>query len=92
VDEGTLVDLAAATLRISLMLVAPALIVGMAVGLCVSLFQTLTSLQEQTLAIVPKLIAVAVTLLVLLPWTLSTLREFTRSLFENLAAYGPHGV
>ena len=90
-DEAVLVDLSSATLRLALMLVAPALIVGMTVGLMVSLFQTLTSLQEQTLAIVPKLMTVAVTLLLLLPWILGRLREFTRGLFENLADYGPHG-
>ena len=48
--HDTLLDLGRATLTTALLLVAPALLVGMAVGLLVSFFQTLTSLQEQTLA------------------------------------------
>jgi flagellar biosynthetic protein FliQ len=92
VDETTLIDLARATLTTALLLVAPALLVGLVVGLAVSLFQTITSLQEQTLAIVPKILAVGATLLLLLPWTLSVLREFARALYQNLAAYGPHGI
>ena len=90
-DELTLIELARATLLTALMLVTPALLVGMFVGLCVSLFQTITSLQEQTLAMVPKMLAVVATVVVLLPWTLTRLREFARGLFENLAMYGPPG-
>ena len=87
-DHSSLLDLCRATLTTALVLVAPALLVGMAVGLAVSFFQTLTSLQEQTLTIVPKMLAVVATLLVLLPWILGTLREFTAGLLQNLAAYG----
>ena len=90
-DEQTLIDLARSTLMTSLMLVAPALLVGLCVGLAVSLFQTITSLQEQTLAIVPKILAVGATLLLLLPWTLSVLREFARGLYSQLAQFGPTG-
>lgn len=87
-DQTTVLDLCRATLTTALMLVAPALLVGMAVGLLVSLFQTLTSLQEQTLTIVPKMLAVVATLLILMPWILSTLVEFTSALLQNLAEYG----
>jgi flagellar biosynthesis protein FliQ len=88
-DEAALIDLARSTLVTALMIVAPALLIGMTVGLLMSLFQTITSLQEQTLAIVPKIIAVVITLLVMLPWILSTLRSFARELFERLADFGP---
>ena len=91
-DEATLADLAKSTLMTALVLVTPALVVGMAVGLFVSLVQTITSVQEQTLAIVPKMLAVVGTLLLMLPWLLSTLREFARGLFSGLAAYGLAGV
>ncbi|MCB9884212.1 MAG: flagellar biosynthesis protein FliQ [Planctomycetes bacterium] len=84
----TLLDLAKQTLVTALMICAPALLVGMAVGLMVSFFQTVTSLQEQTLTIVPKMLAVLITIVVLMPWILSTLREFTASLFRNLSAFG----
>jgi flagellar biosynthetic protein FliQ len=91
VNENLLLDLGRSTLLTALMIVAPALIVGMCVGLLVSFFQTITSLQEQTLAIVPKMLAVVAVLLLLMPWILGTLREFTASLFHQLAAIGRSG-
>jgi flagellar biosynthetic protein FliQ len=90
-DEYEIIDLARSTLITALVIVTPALLVGMGVGLIMSLFQTITSLQEQTLAMVPKILAVVTTLLLLMPWILNTLREFARTLFENLASYGPMG-
>lgn len=89
--HDTLLDLAKSTLMTALLICAPALLVGMAVGLCVSFFQTVTSLQEQTLTIVPKMLAVLATLIALTPWILATLREYTAALFSNLAAYGLSG-
>jgi flagellar biosynthetic protein FliQ len=88
-DELTILDLGKATLMTALVIVAPVLLVGMLTGLLVSLFQTVTALQEQTLAIVPKMLAVVTTLIVLMPWILRTLQDFTRALFESLASYGP---
>jgi len=87
----TMLDLAKSTLMTALMICAPALLVGMCVGLCVSLFQTVTSLQEQTLTIVPKMLAVLATIVLLMPWILGTLQEYTASLFSNLAAFGLSG-
>lgn len=86
--HDTLLDLAKSTLVTALMICAPALLVGMAVGLLISFFQTVTSLQEQTLTIVPKMLAVLTTIVVLMPWILTTLHEFTTSLFRNLSALG----
>lgn len=88
-DESTIIQLGRDTLQTALIVVTPALLVGMMVGLAVSLFQTVTALQEQTLSIVPKMIAVVTTLLLLMPWILGSLRAFARGLFQNLAAYGP---
>jgi flagellar biosynthetic protein FliQ len=87
----TLIDLAKTTLLTALMICAPALLIGMAVGLVVSFFQTVTSLQEQTLSIVPKMLAVLATIVLLMPWILGTLRDYTAALFQNLAAYGLSG-
>ena len=87
----TMLDLAKTTLLTALMICAPALLVGMCVGLMVSFFQTITSLQEQTLTIVPKMLAVATTLLLLMPWILGTLQQYTASLFSNLAEFGLSG-
>lgn len=90
-DHEALLDLAKTTMLTALMICAPALLVGMAVGLVVSFFQTVTSLQEQTLTIVPKMLAVLATIVLLMPWILGTLKEFTAELFANLSAYGHSG-
>ena len=81
-------DLAKSTLMTALMICAPALLVGMCVGLLISLFQTVTSLQEQTLTIVPKMLAVLTTIVVLMPWILQTLHEYTSDLFSTLDVLG----
>jgi len=91
-DEMSILDLARATLMTALMIVAPALLVGMFVGLSVSLFQTVTSLQEQTLTLVPKMLAVVTTIILLLPWILNTLREFAIGLFSTISSFGPMGT
>ena len=88
VSRGWAIGVPSVLLTTALMLVAPALLVGLVVGLAVSVFQTLTSLQEQTLTIVPKMLAVIATLLVLMPWILGTLVDFTSALLRNLAEYG----
>ena len=87
-DQNTILDLGRTTLTTALMIVAPALLVGLSVGLLVSFFQTITSLQEQTLTIVPKMLAGVAPLLALLPWILGTLTEFTTALLRDLALYG----
>ncbi len=91
-DEVTINELGRATLFTALIIVSPVLLVGMFTGLAASLFQTVTGLQEQTLAIVPKMIMVVAALLILTPWIIRTLVEFASSLFSGLAAYTPSGV
>jgi flagellar biosynthetic protein FliQ len=51
------------------------------------LFQALTSIQEQTLSLVPKMLTIAGTLLLLLPWIFQTLLEFTVELFQGMATF-----
>ncbi len=65
-------------------LAAPLLIVGMTVGLAVSLFQTVTSIQEQTLTFVPKALAMITVLIVALPWMLRTLMEYAMELIQKM--------
>lgn len=66
---------------------APMLIIGLVVGLIVSIFQATTQIQEQTLAFVPKIVAVLLALLMFGPWILTTLVDFTYSIFNNLSNY-----
>ena len=66
------------------MVAAPLLLAGMTVGLIVSLFQAVTSLQEQTLAFAPKALAVTGLLFLILPWVVRTLVDYTANIFETL--------
>ncbi|WP_053360826.1 flagellar biosynthesis protein FliQ [Bacillus sp. FJAT-27251] len=63
---------------------APLLLIALAVGLLVSVFQAMTQIQEQTLAFIPKILAVFLSIVVFGPWMLTTLLDFTRELFQNL--------
>lgn len=65
-------------------LAAPILVTAMAVGLAVSLFQAVTTIHEQTLAFVPKALAIVAVLVILLPWMLRSIIEFTTAVFEKM--------
>lgn len=66
---------------------APMLVVALVVGLIVSIFQATTQIQEQTLAFVPKIVAVLLSILLFGPWIMTTLVDFTTNLFNNLPNY-----
>lgn len=63
---------------------APMLIIGLVVGLLISIFQATTQIQEQTLAFVPKIVAVLLSILIFGPWIMNTLVDFTFNLLNNL--------
>ena len=63
---------------------APLLLVALGVGLLVSIFQAMTQIQEQTLAFIPKILAVFISLVVFGPWMLTMLLDYTRNLFQQL--------
>lgn len=67
-----------------LLVAGPLLILALAVGLLVSIFQATTQIQEQTLAFIPKIVAVLVGLIFFGPWMLSKMVQFTLELFQNL--------
>ena len=74
-------------LMVVLMVSAPMLGLGLLVGLCVSVFQATTSIQEQTLAFIPKIIAVFVAILVFGPWMLRIMVEYVMNRFVNIPLY-----
>jgi flagellar biosynthetic protein FliQ len=65
-------------------LATPILLTAMVVGLAISLFQSVTSIQEQTLTFVPKALAIVGLLIVLMPWMLRTMMEFTTAMIEKM--------
>lgn len=66
---------------------APMLILGLVVGLIVSIFQATTQIQEQTLAFVPKIVAVLLALLLFGPWIITKLVDFTSQILGSLYMY-----
>lgn len=66
---------------------APMLLMGLVVGLIISIFQATTQIQEQTLAFVPKIVAVLVSLIIFGPWILTTMVDFTFNILDNLYKY-----
>ncbi|HZW68220.1 MAG TPA: flagellar biosynthesis protein FliQ [Pseudogracilibacillus sp.] len=67
-----------------LLVAGPILILALAVGLLVSIFQATTQIQEQTLAFIPKIVAVLLGVVFFGSWMLTHLVEFTTTLYENL--------
>ena len=69
----------------ALLLVAPVVIVSLVVGLLISIAQTVTSIQEQTLTFAPRIVAVVGIVIFLTPWYLNTLKTFTLGMFERMS-------
>ncbi|MDD3295116.1 MAG: flagellar biosynthesis protein FliQ [Geobacteraceae bacterium] len=75
------VQLARRSFEVCLLLAAPLLIFSLAVGLVISIFQAVTSINEATLAFVPKIVAVMVAMVIFFPWMMSYMSDFTREIF-----------
>ncbi|NLL17589.1 MAG: flagellar biosynthesis protein FliQ [Clostridia bacterium] len=84
-SQEFVLHIAREALLVALLLAAPALIIGLAVGLVISVFQATTQIQEQTLTFVPKIVAVLLSLLIFGSWMLTTLLNFTSNLFAGLS-------
>lgn len=78
------IGIMAETVKLTLLIAAPALLVGLIVGFLVSLFQAVTQVQEMTLVFVPKIIAVFVTIILAMPWMMNLLMEFTARLLNDI--------
>ena len=85
-NELIIVGLARDALKTALYVAAPALIVSMIVGLAISVFQVVTSLQDPTVAFVPKVLAVMVVVVLSFPWMMRVLGAFTIRMFTDFNA------
>ncbi|RAK23383.1 flagellar biosynthetic protein FliQ [Anoxybacillus vitaminiphilus] len=72
---------------IVLMISGPLMLIALVVGLIISIFQATTQIQEQTLAFVPKIIAVLIGLVFFGPWMLSRMLTYTYEIFNNLTKF-----
>ena len=77
------VDLIRHTLILALIIAAPMLLIGMVVGIIISLFQAVTQIQEQTLTFVPKIAAMIAAAVVLMPWIGQRLLDYATAMFST---------
>ena len=85
--EGQVLDVAREAIYTIIICSAPMLIISLVVGLIISIFQTVTSIQEQTLTFVPKIIAVFVGMMIFGSWILKNLTEFVTTLWSTFSVY-----
>ena len=82
--DTTIIEIATQAMIVALKLSAPILLTSLCVGFVISLFQSMTQIQEFTLAFVPKLVAVGVALLISGNWMLHTLMNYTETLWSSI--------
>ena len=86
-DIGDVITISRQTIWIIIKAAVPILLVSMILGLIISLFQTLTSIQEQTLTFVPKLIAIMIALMLMGSWMLNEIVSYMNILWGNFSQY-----
>ncbi len=86
-DTAIVIDIAREALWLIIICSAPLLLVSLVVGLVISIFQTVTSIQEQTLTFVPKIISIFITLIICGGWIMDNIVSYMTRLFENFATY-----
>jgi flagellar biosynthesis protein FliQ len=85
--SDVVVGLMAEAIKITMLVSAPVLIVGLVVGVIISLIQAVTQIQEMTLVFVPKIIAVMVVLVAAFPWMINIMVTYTHNLIANIPLY-----
>ena len=87
ITQDAILDIARDAIYTIVIISAPLLLVALIVGLIISILQTVTSIQEQTLTFVPKILAVFLTLLLVGSWMMNTLIDFINRLWSNFSYY-----
>lgn len=85
--EADIITLFREAIWITIKLASPMLILGMIVGLVISIVQTTTSIQEQTLTFVPKLVAILLSIIVFAAWIIQTLTDYTKAIFNMIGNF-----
>lgn len=85
--QDIVTSLGSETIQLTIMIIAPLIGTALVVGLIIGVFQAATSIQEQTLTFLPKMIAVLSVFIFAMPWMLNKLMSFTSRIFGNLADY-----
>ena len=83
-NQDVVINIAVHAMEVGLKVALPMLLVGLGIGLLVSIFQAVTSIQEQSLSFIPKIVGVAALLVLLGPWMLDQLVSYTQNLFLSI--------
>ena len=83
-NTDVVISIATQAMNLAFKVAMPLLMAGLVVGLIVSVFQAVTQIQEQTLAFIPKIVAIAAVLVILGPWMLGQVLSYTSDLYESI--------
>ena len=83
-NQDTVVNLATQAMTLALEVAGPVLLLGLIIGLVVSIFQAVTSIQEQSLSFIPKIVGVGVLIVLLGPWMLDQLVSYAQNLYLSI--------
>ena len=83
-NQDVVINIGMQAMQLAFKVAMPLLLVGLAVGLLVSIFQAVTQIQEQTLTFIPKIVAMGVVLVVAGPWMLSEVVTYTQQLYSSI--------
>ncbi len=83
-DTATVIDLGRQALWMTILISAPMLLAGLVVGLIIGIFQAATSINEQTLSFIPKLVAIGLTAAVFGGWMINSLVDYTQNLYGRI--------
>lgn len=86
-SEADVIYICRHALTTALMIAGPMLLAGLVVGLVMSIFQAVTSVNEQTMTLIPKILVVAGTLAITFPWIIQTMVEFTEGLYAHIGNF-----
>jgi flagellar biosynthetic protein FliQ len=84
VNQDTVVSLATRAMTLAIEIAGPLLLVGLVIGLVVSIFQAVTQIQEQSLSFIPKIVGLAALIVILGPWMLGQLVSYAQNLYMSI--------
>ncbi len=85
--DAQLIALGIQTFKIALLLSLPSLLVGLLIGLAVSIFQATTQINEMTLSFIPKIIGVVVIIILTMPWMMNEMVDFSTEVFNMIPTF-----
>ena len=83
-DQDTIVNLATQAMALALKVAGPMLLTGLVIGLVVSILQSVTQIQEQSLSYIPKIVGVAVLIVLLGPWMMDQVISYVQNLYTSI--------